>query len=70
MKSLISSENPKKLIMESFETRDTCVALRVDNADSSVFQAVNCMERIAICKGIRCKLRFPLNQDEVENGVM
>lgn len=62
-------ESVKKNMMDREETVDAGIAMRVDKEDA-VFQPVNCMERLHICKGICCKLNFPLSQTEVEGGIV
>jgi Fe-S-cluster containining protein len=54
----------------SGETVSPGVALRVDAQTDLVSTevAVNCAERMHVCRGICCKLNFALSQDEVEAG--
>lgn len=62
-------ESIKKNRMDSGESLDAGVALRVDPPET-VVQSVNCEERMHVCKAICCKLTFPLSQGEVESGVI
>lgn len=62
-------ESVKRTLMDSDEALNAGIAIRKDNDDTE-FQPVNCSERIHICKGICCKLVFPLNQEEVEGGIV
>ncbi|MEM7370236.1 MAG: hypothetical protein AAF587_16630 [Bacteroidota bacterium] len=60
-------EKVKKEMMENGEVLHAGIALRVDEADAAPTE-VNCMERLPVCKGICCKLSFPLSSEEVEAG--
>lgn len=48
------------------------IALRVDgeSADEEPFIAVNCAERLAVCKAVCCRLHFALSAEEVEAGIV
>jgi Fe-S-cluster containining protein len=60
-------EKVKKEMMEHGESLHANIALRVDSENYPESQ-VNCLERLHICKGICCKLSFPLSDEEVESG--
>lgn len=56
---------------EQGETAGPGVALRLDAgrpAGAGEFVAVNCAERMHVCKAVCCKLTFALSADEVEAG--
>ena len=46
------------------------VAIRVDDADAAAAPAVavNCAERMHICKAVCCRMRFALSVEEIESG--
>ena len=62
-------EQVKRNMMDAGETANAGVALRKDNNIPET-EAVNCSERMHICKSICCKLNFPLNAEEVESGIV
>jgi len=61
-------EKVKKEAVEAGENLNAGVALRLGVDNKSVpTVAVNCEERMHICKGICCKLNFALTPEEVES---
>ena len=44
------------------------VMMRVDPPGDDSFTAVNCAERMPICKAICCRLSFPLSAEEIQDG--
>ena len=44
------------------------VAIRVDPPEPQPVAAVNCAERIPICKAVCCRLTFPLTTEEIQDG--
>lgn len=61
-------EDVKKDMMANHDHARTGIALRVDGKEQIESPAINCNERIHICKGVCCSLRFALNAEEIEKG--
>jgi Fe-S-cluster containining protein len=62
-------ESVRKEIIEKKEFATLGVALRIDAPeDKTQIVAVNCQERMEICKAVCCRLRFALTVEEIENG--
>jgi len=45
------------------------IAIRVDPEDPEFPEPVDCAARMAVCKAVCCKLKFPLTSEEVEAGI-
>jgi Fe-S-cluster containining protein len=61
-------EKVKKEVTETGDRLHAGVALRIGQNDAAVpTVAVNCGERMHICKGVCCKLNFALTPEEVES---
>ena len=61
-------ENLKNKMIANNEQLNPGVQLRIDNESSQNFVAVNCSERMHICKAVCCSLRFALSKEEIESG--
>jgi hypothetical protein len=46
------------------------VAIRVDPTDPDEAEPVDCAARMSVCQAVCCRLKFALNQEEVERGVV
>ena len=58
----------KEKAMDENDVLTAGVQLRVDSEERFQKADINCSERIHICKGVCCSLRFPLSKNEVESG--
>jgi len=56
-----------KELVEKGETLSGGVVLRIDG-DEAPAATVDCAARMHICKGVCCKLSFPLSAPEIESG--
>lgn len=65
-----ATDHVRRRMEERGETLGPGVALRVDapREEPDDFVAVDCAERLHVCKAICCKLHFALTADEVEAG--
>lgn len=60
----------KKEVIEKQEYANLGAAIRIDEDADTVFQPVNCSERLHICNAVCCKLSFPLSVEEIEAGLI
>jgi hypothetical protein len=67
---LQATEKVRREMEKRGETLGPGIALRVDEDESGEdeFVAINCSERLHICKAICCSLSFALSAEEVESG--
>ncbi len=64
-----AAQEVRKEIFGKGESAHAGIGIRVDKPDEDVTPvAVNCNERIHICKAVCCKLDFALSAEEIENG--
>ncbi len=59
----------KTELIDKKEFASLGVAMRVDNSQNPLQPvAVNCAERMPVCQGVCCRLRFALSAEEIEAG--
>jgi Fe-S-cluster containining protein len=64
-------DSVRKEIVEKKEYAALGVAIRVDgDEDRNQMVAVNCQDRLHICRAACCRLRFALTVEEIETGRM
>ena len=44
------------------------IAVRVDPAEETQLEPVDCAARMSVCQAVCCRLKFALSQDEIERG--
>lgn len=61
-------ENLKTKMAEKQEQLHPDIQVRLDREGAKEYVAVNCAERMPICKAVCCSLRFALSKEEIEAG--